>query len=135
MNFSKEIIAIIDNLCQKFGIAIDWTSANVMPYLEDLCKRFVQFEIQTSIFWIVFMVTLCLIFWIITAIFIHKAKKDDWYDPMGTVAIASILITAVWSFVTIIVIGIQVYDILTAINIPEKLIYDYITNAINNKLQ
>lgn len=33
---SEDIIKVLDNLAQKFGIAIDWTSQNAMPYLEDL---------------------------------------------------------------------------------------------------
>lgn len=36
---SQEIIKVLDNLCEKFGIAIDWTSQNVKPYLQELfCK-------------------------------------------------------------------------------------------------
>ena len=30
-----EIIKVINDLCGKFGIAIDWTSSNVIPYLEE----------------------------------------------------------------------------------------------------
>ena len=40
MNFSQEIINVLDYLCNKFGIAIDWTSENVIPYIEELCERF-----------------------------------------------------------------------------------------------
>ena len=48
MSISDQIIAVINDLCQKFGIAIDWTAENVLPYIEDLCARYIQFEIQTS---------------------------------------------------------------------------------------
>lgn len=132
MSFSKEIIAIIDNLCQKFGIAIDWTAENVMPYLTDLAERFIRFEIQTSIFWMALMVGVCIILWVATLVLYHKANTHGWDFEIFIIAC---VISAFWSVATIVVIGVQVYDILTAINIPEKLIYDYITNAINNKLQ
>ena len=36
---SKEIIAIFDDLAERFGVAIDWTSANVMPYLQELFAK------------------------------------------------------------------------------------------------
>lgn len=33
---SNEVIKVLDHICDKFGIAIDWSSSNVMPYLQDL---------------------------------------------------------------------------------------------------
>lgn len=30
---SEEVIKILDTIAEKFGLAIDWTSANVLPYL------------------------------------------------------------------------------------------------------
>lgn len=30
---SDEIIKILDDLGQRFGVVIDWSSENVMPYL------------------------------------------------------------------------------------------------------
>lgn len=50
---SEEIIKVLDNLCEKFGIAIDWTSQNVVPYLKELVGRFINYEVVTSIFWII----------------------------------------------------------------------------------
>lgn len=41
---SEEIIKVLDNLAQKFGIAIDWTSQNIMPYLEDLASRYIAYN-------------------------------------------------------------------------------------------
>ena len=30
---STEIIKILDAICDKFGLVIDWTSQNVTPYM------------------------------------------------------------------------------------------------------
>lgn len=30
---SQEIINVLDNLGEKFGIAIDWSNENILPYL------------------------------------------------------------------------------------------------------
>lgn len=35
----EEIIKVLDALAEKFGLAIDWTSNNVIPYLETLCGK------------------------------------------------------------------------------------------------
>ena len=48
MSFSNELITVLDYLAQKLGIAVDWTSDNVMPYLKDLCDRFIEYEIFNS---------------------------------------------------------------------------------------
>ena len=55
MTVSEQIIQVINALCEKFGIAINWTSENVIPYLETLCRKLITYEISTSIFWMVIM--------------------------------------------------------------------------------
>lgn len=49
---SNEIIKVLDAICDKFGLAIDWTSQNVMPYVEQLCEHIVQYELSSSILYI-----------------------------------------------------------------------------------
>ena len=53
MTVSSEIIEVLDYLGEKLGIAIDWTSDNVLPYLQTLVDKFIKWEISTSIVWIV----------------------------------------------------------------------------------
>lgn len=57
---SEEVIKILDALAEKFGLAIDWTSANVLPYLQQLCGKYVTYEIATSVVWI--LIGICLLF-------------------------------------------------------------------------
>ena len=57
---SKEVIKILDALAEKFGLAIDWTSANVLPYLQQLCRKYVTYEITTSTVWVMFGIGLLL---------------------------------------------------------------------------
>ena len=49
MTVSEQIIQVIDALCEKFGIVVDWTSESVIPYLEILCTKLIKYEICTSI--------------------------------------------------------------------------------------
>lgn len=51
---SNEIIKVLDNLAERFGVAIDWTAQNVMPYLQDLYGRIIDYRImQLSIMYII----------------------------------------------------------------------------------
>ena len=51
MTVSDQIIAVMNDLCQKFGIAIDWSQENVIPYLTELAGKYISYEIATSIAW------------------------------------------------------------------------------------
>ena len=53
MTFSEQTISILDYLCQKFGIVIDWTSDTVWPMVEMLAGKYIKWEIASSILWIV----------------------------------------------------------------------------------
>jgi hypothetical protein len=129
MNVSEQIINVLDNLCQKFGIAIDWSAQNVLPYLQELCGRFINYEIWTSIAWMIFMLTICVICWVVFGSSFKGAKKEEW-DPDYLVCWVNVLsgVCAVgFSVLSIIVIGCQAFDIVEAICLPEKTIYDFIT--------
>ncbi len=52
MEFSEQIIKILDNLSDKVGMTIDWSNTNVIPYLQTLTNRYINYEVVTSIFWI-----------------------------------------------------------------------------------
>ena len=53
ITISKQIIEILDYLGEKFGIAIDWSADNVIPYIQTLCEKYIKWEISTSITWLI----------------------------------------------------------------------------------
>lgn len=36
----KELCNVIDKIAEKIGVAIDWSSENVMPYIQDVMQRY-----------------------------------------------------------------------------------------------
>lgn len=52
MSISSQIIEVINDLCAKFGIVIDWTADNVVPYIEELVGKYISWEVATSKMWI-----------------------------------------------------------------------------------
>ena len=119
---SDEIIKLLDDLGQRFGIAIDWSSENVMPYLQDLMSRYIKYETMTSIMWMVIGV----IGLLLGIIFIYKGFKSD--DPDDT-GLAFIFIFVAIACIVIIIF--QISDIITVNTIPEKMIYEYLSNSIS----
>lgn len=69
---SEEIIKILDDLGNRMGIAIDWSSQNVLPYLQDLMRRFIAYKNAEAIIAIIMMI-IC----IAICVFIIK-KAVDW---------------------------------------------------------
>lgn len=132
ISISDQIIAVINDLCQKFGIVIDWTAENVFPYIKDLCARYIQFEIQTSIMWVICfaaVTALAGIIWATSAI-VYANTCSDLAWAISRVSMAVFWIALV---LTLIVVMVQVYDIIECRNIPEKVIIEYIESLISSQ--
>lgn len=132
---SEEIIKVLDSLCEKFGIAIDWTSQNVVPYLKELVGRFINYEVVTSIFWIIVGVIAI----IIPVIVIKKISKyaekeieEDYYSDWRFYQVVTIIFGSLIVFTFLIMILFQIYDIIECYTIPEKVIFDYLNSLTMN---
>lgn len=124
MTVSSEIIEVLDYLGEKFGIAIDWTSNNVLPYLQTLADKFIKWEISTSIVWIVIAA-----FVIVAMIVLINLKRireinEETYGMLWIPIIVLII-------VSFIVICIQIFDIIECNIFPEKALYDFIKVMLN----
>lgn len=125
---SEEVIKVLDALAEKFGIAIDWTSANVLPYLQQLCGKYVTYEIATSVVWI--LIGICLLF--VGKYVIEKAKqcwkkyKENTYSnyDYGTIMLGILAGCVIIGGIAVILC--QTFDIVTCIIFPEKIIIDEI---------
>lgn len=119
-------------MTEKFGIVIDWTSINIIPYLDELMNKYVNYEITTSTIWIVINLIIfvgsCVFLGILfknknigTATyesgFVEKDKKIFFY----TISYTSF-------FVTLLVISVQIIDIATCLTMPEKMILKELKN-------
>lgn len=124
---SEEIIKVLDALAEKLGIAVDWTSANVIPYLESLCNKYVNYELATSVVWI--LIGICLL--IMGKILFPKIKqyyeKSDGMDEDNVYSYVCVLVISV-STVAIVsgaaIIFCEIFDIVTCLAFPEKIIID-----------
>lgn len=133
----EEIIKVLDALSEKLGIAIDYTSDNIIPYAQQLSEKLVNYELVTSIMFIVLnvipvIVTLVLIKYIL------KSIKNKTYTTKGsefTVYEVATIFAAVLSFFciffTINIIS-EAIDIITCITFPEKIIFEYVTEVLQS---
>lgn len=125
MTVSDQIIAVMNDLCQKFGIAIDWSQENVIPYLTELAGRYIDYEIATSIAWAAISGVILLVSAIICKI-AHKTDSDEFMFCMT-------LITVFATVIFIVVFSTQLFDIIECLTIPEKTIIEYINMLLRQK--
>lgn len=126
---NKEILEALNQLTDKFGIAVDWSSQNALPYLRDLMGRLVRYEIITSLVWLIVgaLFVLSAIWWLKFIKYARKKYEDiggfnDW-DVAATVATFAMIIVVLLG---IIIILCQIDDIIQCVVLPEGIILKYI---------
>lgn len=139
MTVSEQIIQVLDALCDKFGVAVDWTSENVIPYLSTLCGKLVSYEIWTSVAWMAFVAVLCVASIIATKLLYPTFKKgweenarrctDIGWQIGGTFAIIGLVLLYGGS---IAVFATQIMDIIKCVTFPELYIIEYVQNLISS---
>ena len=136
MEISEQVIKVLDAVCDKFGIAIDWTSNNVIPYIQQLGNKIITYDICNSIMWLVIGGVIPLTVAILIKKFLNKKKLEakeklnNYYFTDGTLderaedcyfIIGILLVVAI-------VIGIDnIQSIIQDITFPEKTIIEFIT--------
>ena len=106
----------LQELGKKFGLMIDWSNENIIPYLKELAQRVVQYETWQSVFWLIIGI-LTIILGIIFIILELKGifRADGFLIIIGCVGI-------------VVGIGItvcQIDDILLCKYLPEKILLRY----------
>lgn len=122
---SNQIIEVLNMLCEKFGVAIDWSAQNVLPYVQELMNKVVKYELFTSVAWIMFFVIL-LVVCLLNIKKISNTPKFNRNDAFEkTAPTFAFLLTIVAGFLTFCLISVgifQVIDIIACITFPEKII-------------
>ncbi|MCC2864900.1 hypothetical protein LK494_03065 [Anaerovorax odorimutans] len=142
LTISENIIAVLDDVSKKLGIAVDWTSENIMPYLKDISDRIVKFELTTSIIWMIvaaaLMIGMALIG--IHIYKVHKTKNAEsiFMEKTGYREIIAInfgatitlIAMGIATLICLIVIMMQINDIVKCCVLPERIVVDYISSYL-----
>ena len=130
MSFSENFISIMNAIGDKIGIAIDWSSQNIIPYMEVLGNRIVNYEMYTSVAWLGFHFLMILVGMGIIDRGIKHFKNPDrrCYDDSYIFIITFGVIVSIFAFIFGMV---EVGDLITATTLPEKTIIEFIMNYSN----
>lgn len=131
MTVSEQIIQVLDNLGEKFGLAIDWSSENILPYASELMNKAVSYELWMNIGTLAFIGIGMIIPW--TIFFKTIKNKDfDWYDysKTGLIAFVSIIVAVVFSMIFIFCAIYCIPTIIACLIFPEKIIFDIVQSML-----
>lgn len=123
MTFSEQFIEVFNFLASQIGIIIDWTSENVVPYMQDFSSRFVRYEIAKSATWIIIMIIIPLILFVLAKMATKEHREADYYSE-GILMFFAWIFFAIAFIASFIVISFQVFHVIKAVNIPEQLIIE-----------
>lgn len=139
----NEVIKVLNHLGDQFGVAIDWSSANVMPYLNDLMTRMIKYGIYINIYHIIYAIFITAVFIIVTIVLykiackmILRSEENEEHINSAKIlstAFAISLVTTV--IVTLIEIGnIKdcIADIIELNTVPEKYVVEIIQDKIDD---
>ena len=125
---AEQIIQVIDALCSKFGIAIDWSAENVIPYITELSSRYANYVILSNIIYLVIYAIL-----VFAGIKFVTMPKEGFLDSdegeilMIVLGLFYIGIMIVFTICAIFIIP----EIIKAITMPEFLLIEKIMSYLN----
>lgn len=130
---ADQIIQVLNAICEKLGIVIDWSSKNITPYLLQLMERIVHYRMYKAIvFGSIFLILFIFFFVIIKKyLIVYDKETKDWdynddtwdgfFTPFMVVCDVIFLCFLIWN---IIIIG-------ECFIFPEKATLDYIKSFYN----
>ena len=136
----EEVIKVLKHLGDQFGAAIDWSSANIMPYLNDLMGRIVKYGIYINIYNIFYKIFCIALFVGITvalyklanrAIIKQKNSEDNLAEALSIAYVVSCVATVVVIVVGMVGISDSVTNIIELNTVPEKYVIEMIQDKIN----
>lgn len=118
MDFSTQVIKVLDELGKKFGVAIDWSNKNVTPYIKDLGHRIVKLEIAEHTLWLIAWSIVL----IVSLYILHRIHKE--FEEINGWVSALIVIS-------VLLCGSEVYRIVECNVLPEAVVIEKINETVH----
>ncbi len=144
MTVSQQIIEVLNALNEKVGIAIDWTSENILPQLKVVCEHFIRYKLITTgigvgIATLSIIVSIIAVLYILSQYnsFIRTGHQNFFFkiDNLNICRVRDITIfilvaTGVFSVMGIGCLFCNIPILIQCIVCPELVILDYLKNML-----
>ena len=137
---SAQIIEVLNNICEKFGVAVDWTSKNIQPYLKELMTKCINYKLATDIVWLVVGIILLIIGGVLLRFAYNNNRKyheiTDYYERMHSclddVAGIQFIFGGICLGVAVILTLYFTINLIICVTFPEKIILDMVRSYLGN---
>lgn len=128
----NKVIEVLDYMGEKLGIAIDWTSANVMPQVTEFMERYRAYAIvENGIHIIIFMILVAMAGILLRIMYKGIKTKDSdniWYsihwETGGVIPVVIGIIVVIGMGVTIVNAITHIFNIAKWALIPEMQFFE-----------
>jgi hypothetical protein len=138
-----EVIKVLNHLGDQFGVAIDWSSTNVMPYLNDLMTRMIKYGIYINIYHIIYAIFITALFIIVTIVLykiaykmiLNSEENKEYVHPakiLSTAFAISLVTTVIVVLIEVGNIKDCIADIIELNTVPEKYVVEIIQDKIDD---
>ncbi len=127
---NNQIIELLRELANQLGIAVDWTSQNIKPFIVEIMNRNARLTIFNSIIWMAFAA----IFMTLSIVAMHKMIKscDGIRYALHDNDVSAFIVFAIVVFlVSTFVMFDEFYNIGKAIYMPELLLIEKLKSLSN----
>lgn len=137
---SAQIIEVLNDICEKFGVAVDWTSKNVQPYLKELMMKCVNYKLATDIVWLVVGTVLLVIGGVLLRFAFNNNHKyyeiKDHHERMcsdldETAGVQFIIGGICLSIAVVLTLNFTI-NLIACFTLPEKIILDMVRSYLGN---
>lgn len=135
MEVSEQTIDVLEYLYENFGAVIDQNSGVMFSEIQTLCDKYIQWEIRTSIVWLVvgamFLIVGIIIFPKATAE-IKRFREDDQEDLMSDILI---IVTVLCIVIGTLITYKQIVDIVKCHTFLELQTIEYLNKQIYKSIE
>lgn len=126
---SDQIIQVLDALCDKFGLAIDWGAQNVLPYAQELMGKMVSYELWTSLVWVGFELLYIAIYGFVS-FRLFKIYDELYGDDKELYAILFWVLGGIMAIPCFFGFFIDLESVITCLTFPEKIVFEMIQSMM-----
>jgi len=139
MEYPHQFITVLDELARRFGVAVDWTQQNVMPYVIDLFSRIVMYRLTMASI----AMGIALTFMVGVAIYIKRGSRKapffEWEarrDTSGfkngtfrTIIAIVLMVVAVSAALPVFLVNLVTF--VRCIFLLEMVVFDFVTRLVS----
>lgn len=145
MEVSNQIIKVLDEVCKRFGLAIDWSKENVLPYVQELADKIVMYDMAKTIV----VLVLSVLGLISVGVFLrfllkeyisHRRKEiesqqylffDSYFGDLTGLGLICVFVFSIVGLLSILILFTGIEQLIQNLTFPELTVIEFIKPFLN----